>query len=117
MSKEITEEWHDDCPEYPPDYIVEIKWTEDVSKQADLSIFDGKIKNKGQSTRGFFLSINGFDKNSVFKFSGDAPRIILMDGQDFYLILEEITTFYDLMKLKTDSLARKGNIYVNYGNS
>jgi hypothetical protein len=99
------------------DYIVEIKWTKDASSQPDLSIFDGKIKGKGQSTRGFFLSINGFDENSVSKFSGDAPRIILMDGQDFYLILEELTTFYDLMKLKTDALARKGNIYISYGNN
>jgi len=99
------------------DYIVEIKWTDKVSSQSDLSIFDGKIRGKGQSTRGFFLSINGFDKNAISKFSGDEPRIILMDGRDFYLILEEMTTFYDLMKLKTDFLARKGNIYVNYGES
>lgn len=99
------------------DYIVEIKWTQEQSNQSDLAIFDGKIRGKGQSTRGFFLSVNGFDSNAVTKFSGDAPRIILMDGRDFFLIFEEMTTFYDLMKLKTDFLARKGIIYVNYGNS
>lgn len=99
------------------DYIVEIKWTDGVSNQSDLSIFDGKIKGKGQSTRGFFLSINGFDKHAVSKFSVDSPRIILMDGRDLYIIFEEMTSFYDLMKLKTDSLARKGDIYVNYGNN
>lgn len=93
------------------DYIVEIKWTDGTTNQSDLSIFDGKIRGKGQSTRGFFLSINGFDDNAVSKFSGDSPRIILMDGQDLFLIFEEITTFYDLMKLKTDALARKGYIY------
>ncbi len=97
------------------DYIVEIKWTDEPSNQSDLSIFDGKIRNKGQSTRGFFLSVNGFDNNAVSRFSGNEPRIILMNGSDLYLILEEITTFYDLMKLKTDALARKGAIYVNYG--
>ncbi len=97
------------------DYIVEIKWTDGSANQSDLSTFDGKIRGKGQSTRGFFLSVNGFDTNAISKFSGDAPRIILMDGRDFYLILEEMTTFYDLMKLKTDFLARKGLIYVNYG--
>lgn len=93
------------------DYIVEIKWTDSPTNQSDLSIFDGKIRGKGQSTRGFFLSINGFDNNAVSKFSGDSPRIILMDGQDLFLIFEEITTFYDLMKFKTDALARKGFIY------
>lgn len=93
------------------DYIVEIKWTESLTNQSDLSIFDGKIRGKGQSTRGFFLSINGFDNNAVSKFSGDSPRIILMDGQDLFSIFEEITTFYDLMKRKTDALAREGLIY------
>jgi hypothetical protein len=56
----------------------------------------------------------GFDKNAISKYSGDSPRIILMDGQDFALILEEIITFYDLMRMKTDALARKGDIYANY---
>ena len=78
------------------------------------TIFDGKIRGKAQSTRGFFLSINGFSENAVVKFSGDSPRIICMDGQDLMLILEERVTFYDLMKLKTDHFVRKGNIYVNY---
>jgi len=96
------------------DYIVETKWTNEVSNQSDLSVFDGKIRSKGQSTRGFFLSISGFDKNAVLKFSGNAPRIILMDGRDLFSILEERISFYDLMKLKTDALARKGDIYANY---
>jgi hypothetical protein len=93
------------------DYIVEIKWIDGLTKQSDLSIFDGKIRGKGQSTRGFFVSVNGFDSNAVDKFSGDSPRIILMDGKDLFSIFEERTTFYDLMKLKTDALARKGIIY------
>jgi len=97
------------------DYLVEIKWADPVSTQSDLSIFDGKIRSKGQSTRGIFFSVNGFDNNAVSKFSGNEPRIVLMDGQDFYVILEEMTTFYDLMKLKTDALARLGNIYAKYG--
>lgn len=98
------------------DYLVEIRWRDEPAGQSDLSVFDGKIRGKGQSTRGFLLSINGFNKNGISKFSGDAPRIILMDGQDFFLVFEERTTFYDLMKLKTDFLARKGDVYVNYGN-
>jgi hypothetical protein len=34
------------------DYLVEAKWTKDPAKQEDLSIFDGKIRGKAQSTRG-----------------------------------------------------------------
>ena len=35
------------------DYLVEAKWTDGLTKQPDLSIFDGKIRGKAQSTRGF----------------------------------------------------------------
>jgi len=96
------------------DYIVEIKWTKETTKKEDLSIFDGKIKNKAQSTRGFFVSFCGFDEHATQSISGYSPRIILMDGQDFMSILEERTTFYDLMRLKTDMLARKGIVYTNH---
>ena len=96
------------------DYLVEIKWTEAGASQSDLSIFDGKIKGKAQSTRGLFLSINGFDENAVKRYSGNSPRIILMDGQDLFLIFEERISFFDLMKFKTDILVRKGDIYVKY---
>jgi hypothetical protein len=58
------------------DYLIESKWEDGVIKQKDLSIFDGKIRGKAQSTRGLFLSAHGFDENAVLKFSGDSPRII-----------------------------------------
>ncbi len=93
------------------DYLVEIKWLDGASKQEDLSIFDGKIKGKAQSTRGLFLSFNGFDQNAINKFSGNSPRIILLDGQDFVQILNGYISFFDILKKKTDALVRFGNIY------
>ena len=60
------------------DYLVEVKWITGSTKQEHLSIFDGKIRGKAQSTRGFFLAADGFDETAVAKFSGDAPRIVLM---------------------------------------
>ncbi|MFA5104088.1 MAG: hypothetical protein WC527_02810 [Candidatus Margulisiibacteriota bacterium] len=96
------------------DYLVEIKWTQDTAKQEDLSVFDGKIRGKAQSTRGLFLSINGFDSQAVLKYKTDSPRIILMDGQDLFIVLDERTTFYDLMKYKVDQLVRKGEVYAKF---
>lgn len=92
------------------DYLVESKWEEGLIKQKDLSIFDGKIKGKAQSTRGLFLSANGFDPNAVNKFSGDAPRIILMSGEDLALILGGQVLFTDAMKAKVEAIVRYGNI-------
>lgn len=92
------------------DYLVEVKWIDALTKQIDLSIFDGKIRGKVQSTRGFFLSANGFDENAVSKFSGDSPRIILMTGEDFAIVLSDRAMFFDAMKAKVDAIVRYGNI-------
>lgn len=93
------------------DYIVEIKWEKGEAKQELFSIFDGKIRGKAQSTRGFFISVNGFCSNAINKYSGDAPRILLMDGSELAMILEERISFYDCLKSKIDAFVRKGEIF------
>lgn len=92
------------------DYLVEVKWTQGPSKQEDLSVFDGKIRGKAQSTRGFFVSASGFDENAVSKFSGDSPRIVLMTGEDLALVLSGMISFPDAMRAKIDAIVRHGNI-------
>jgi hypothetical protein len=92
------------------DYLIESKWEDGQIKQKDLSIFDGKIKGKAQSTRGLFLAANGFDENAVNKFSGDSPRIILMTGEDLAMVLNGRVLFYDAMKAKIEAIVRYGNI-------
>lgn len=94
------------------DYLVEVKWTDGTTKQPELSVFDGKIRGKAQSTRGFFISANGFDENAISKFSGDAPRIILMTGEDLALVLNGQIDFSDAMRAKVDAIVRKGRIYL-----
>jgi restriction endonuclease Mrr len=94
------------------DYLVEAKWEKDPVKQADVSIFDGKIRGKAQSTRGFFLSMSAFDENAITKFSGDSPRIIFMGGEDFALILDGSHLLFDAIKAKVDALVRYGRVYL-----
>jgi len=92
------------------DYLVEAKWITGPTKQEALSIFDGKIRGKAQSTRGLFLAAEGFDDNAVTKFSGDAPRIILMTGEDLAIVLSGTLPMFDVMKAKVDAIVRYGNI-------
>jgi restriction endonuclease Mrr len=92
------------------DYLVEVKWTQEPTKQPDLSIFDGKIRGKAQSTRGFFISASGFDNTAVQKYSGESPRIILMTGEDLALVLSGRVLFTDAMRAKVDAIVRLGNI-------
>ncbi|MEW8356221.1 MAG: restriction endonuclease [Candidatus Thiodiazotropha sp.] len=82
------------------DYLLETKWEKDPITQDALSIFDGKIRGKAQSTRGLFIAANGFDNNAVQKYSGDSPRIILMTGEDLALILCGRIDFQDSLKAK-----------------
>lgn len=93
------------------DYLVEIKWIQSQIRQDDLAIFDRKIQGKAQSTRGLFFAVNGFDENGIQKFSGNSPRIVLMDVQDFIKILEGRITFFDCLKTKVAGLVRHGDIF------
>lgn len=92
------------------DYLVEVKWTQERAKQPELSIFDGKIRGKAQSTRGFFISANDFDEAAIQKYSGDSPRIILMTGEDLALVLSGRHHFSDVMRAKVDAIVRFGKI-------
>lgn len=92
------------------DYLVEIKWTKDPIKQKDVNIFLGKIKNKAQSNRGFMLSISGFDQSAVDASKTDR-NLIFMDVMDFISVVEQRSTFYDLMKTKEDILVKHGLPY------
>ena len=93
------------------DYLIEAKWEQDPAPQSHLSIFDGKIRGKAQSTRGLFIAINGFDPNAINKFSGDSPRIILMTGEDLALILCGRILLHDAMSAKVSAIVKHGNIH------
>lgn len=93
------------------DYLVDIKWEKEIAKQEVFAIFDGKIRGKAQSTRGFLVSVNGFCTNAITSYSGNSPRIMLMDGLDLMMILEERVSFYDCLKSKIDAFVRKGEIF------
>lgn len=92
------------------DYLIETKWESGEIKQSDLSVFDGKIRGKAQSTRGFFLAANGFDQHAIGKFSGDSPRIVLATGEDLALILAGQVDFLDGLNAKIAAIVRHGRI-------
>jgi hypothetical protein len=92
------------------DYLVEVKWISGPTEPSHLSIFDGKIRGKAQSTRGLFLAAEGFQPTAVSKFSGDSPRILLMTGEDLALVLGGLIDCVDLLSAKVDAMVRHGRI-------
>ena len=93
------------------DYLVEIKWTATTVKQKDISIFDKKIETKGQSTRGFILSISGFCESAVNIATKNNPRLIFMDVTEFISVLDGRNKFYDIFLTKEDNLVKLGKVY------
>lgn len=92
------------------DYLVEIKFENGLIKKDALNIFNGKIRTKAQSTRGFMLAMNGFDMEHIREFMGHEPRIILMTASELIMILEGKKTFRDILARKAYELLKSGNV-------
>jgi len=92
-------------------YLIETKWTKGQVGKNDMAIFDKKIDKKLQSSRGFFISINGFQQSAINDFSGCKPRLLLVDGEDLILILDNKVNLKDAIKAKINAAAKNGNIF------
>ncbi|MGD2085098.1 MAG: restriction endonuclease [Candidatus Aminicenantes bacterium] len=83
-------------------YLVEAKWQNKKTGQADLLVFDGKVSGKAKWTRGLFISISGFTKEGLKAFSkGRSTSIIGMDGNDLENILDRKFTLPEAIWLKS----------------
>jgi hypothetical protein len=70
-------------------YLVEAKWQNEKTGQADLLSFSGKVEGKAHWSRGMFVSYTGFSEDGLEAFArGKATRIICMEGLDLYYVLQ-----------------------------
>lgn len=92
-------------------YLVECKWTQNLTDIRQLDSLYGKINRSGRQTLGLFLSINGWSKNVVplLKQNND-KSIILMDGYDLRSVLVEHNNLHlkDLLLKKLEHLNFEG---------
>lgn len=78
-------------------YIVEIKWTSEVSSIRELDSLYGKVARSGKQTMGVFISINGWSSNVVPLLKQNPDKsIFLMNGYDLRFAL---TREVDLIKM------------------
>jgi hypothetical protein len=93
-------------------YLVEAKWRKDRPDQGDLADLKTKVDRKFVNTRGVFISIGGFDDEMVNEFTkGISANIVLVDGDDLMLILEDRMTLVDALDIKIARAAQQGKIY------
>jgi hypothetical protein len=92
-------------------YLVECKWTENLTDIRQLDSLYGKVNRSGRQTLGLFLSINGWSKNvcPLLKQNND-KSIILMDGFDLRAVLVEHNNLQlkDLLLKKLEYLNFEG---------
>lgn len=98
------------------DYLVEAKCTKDKPNEHEIAGFERKITTKLESTRGIFVSINGFRDEVVKQFEGKGSKIILFSGEDIMHILEGRIDLRDVLRFKIEKAAQEGKVFFPVSN-
>lgn len=91
------------------DYLVEMKWEKNLVNSPKIASLKQKVDTKLTSTRGLFLSINGFRDEVIQDFSNKDAKILFMDGQELAYILENRISLYEALKVKIIGASKTGN--------
>ncbi len=92
-------------------YLIEAKWRQDMPTEQEIGGFKQKVDTKLESTRGIFISIQGFRQDVIDQFSKRGDNIILMDGLHLIEVLEGRLDLRDVIRAIIESAAQKGIAY------
>lgn len=92
-------------------YLVEAKWRKDQPNDGEIGAFQRKVNTKLESTRGLFLSVNGFREEVIMSYNGQGANIIFMTGEDLMHILEGRIDFIEALRNKIDKASQYGLVY------
>lgn len=82
-------------------YIVEIKWTNQVTDIRQLDSLYGKVARSGKQTMGMFLSISGWSSHVIPLMKQQSDKsVFLMDGYDLRKVLTGEISLIDLLRKK-----------------
>lgn len=99
------------------DYLVEARWRKKQPTLEDLLAFKGKVDRKIESTRGFFVSVQGFRPDTIQRLREAGPaNLILLDGYDLTLILEGRVSLIDGLQAKIDKASQEGILHYPLSN-
>lgn len=93
------------------DYLVEAKWRVDQPNESEIGGFKRKVDTKLESTRGVFISINGFREEVIKSFEGAGNNILFFSGEDFTHVLEGRIDLDEALRKKIDKAAQEGIAY------
>jgi hypothetical protein len=88
-------------------YLLEAKWQNTPTGNADLHAFQGKIEQKAAWTRGLFISYSGSTDDGLHAFGRGKP-VICMDGGDLSESLQREIPLGDILERKVRRAAETG---------
>lgn len=88
-------------------YLLEAKWQQLPTGQADLLVFEGKLLSKAAWARGLFVSYNGFSSDGLAAFAS-GKRTICMSGEDVWEMLNRRLPFDHVIERKARRAAETG---------
>lgn len=92
-------------------YLLEAKWQQELTGQADLLVFEGKLGSKAAWARGLFVSYNGFTNVGLAAF-GRGKRTICMHGKDIYDMLDRRIPFDEVIARKARGAVETGQPFI-----
>ena len=92
-------------------YLVEAKWRADQPTAKEIGGFKTIVDTKLESTRGVFISINGFRDEVVKSFEGQGSKILFFTGEDMMHILEGRMDLDEIIRIKIDKASQEGKVY------
>jgi hypothetical protein len=82
-------------------YIVEMKWTSQVTDIRQLDSLYGKVARSGKQTMGMFISIGGWSSHVIPLMKQHPDKsIFLMDGLDLRMVLVQDIPLIELLQKK-----------------
>ncbi|MCV9948653.1 hypothetical protein [Paenibacillus sp. BT-177] len=86
-------------------YIVEMKWTSQISGIRELDSLYGKVSRSGKQTMGVFISINGWSSHVVDLMKQHPDKsVLLLSGYDLRLALSRQVDLIRMLHLKISKL-------------
>jgi hypothetical protein len=93
-------------------YLLEAKWQNEKTNEADLLVFRGKIESRAEWTRGLFISYAGFSEDGLIAFSrGKRTNMIGMTGEDLSSILLDKRKLEEVLVKKIRIAAETGDFF------
>lgn len=93
------------------DYLVEAKWRKDMPPESEIGGFRQKVDTKIESTRGLFVSVQGYRPEVAAQFNGRGANIILIDGSHIVQILDGRHDLRDMLRAIISKAAQEGLAY------